>query len=298
MEHYGTTFRIFRKNKGYTLKQVANTIVSVSFLSKFERGDSDISFATLIELLNRIMVTHEEFYFTHHSGKSNAIEEFFNTAEKAHLTNDLTTIIRMKKEALEKYEQTKHVPYHCNALLLEVYGSMIQNKSTSVTPNALEVLTNYLFDIEVWGYYELRLYNSTLFLLPPNSVIIFSETVHSKSEILIKLPLLHAILNRILLNTITYLTGGQNPCFLYEKEVRMFIDYLGKLEIPETDLHARLALSQAKGFLEIRLGRIDEGITAINRTIVIYKELGSQKLADSSEKYLQILLHNQRSKND
>lgn len=298
MQHYGTTFRTFRKNKGYTLKQVATKIVSVSFLSKFERGDSDISFSTLIELLNRIMVTQEEFYFTHHAGKSNAIEEFFNTAEEAYLNSDLKTITQMKKAASKKHEQTNHVPYHCNVLLLEVYTCMIENSPISVTNSALHILTNYLFDIEVWGYYELRLYNSTLFLLPPKLVITFSETVHHKSELLRKLPLLHTLLIRILLNTITYLTGGQNPDFAYEKETRMFIDYLEQGKIPETDLHARLALTQAKGFLKIRLGKTEEGIAAINRTIAIYKELGAEQLADRSTKYLQILLDNQSLIND
>lgn len=290
MQHYGTTFRTFRKNKGYTLKHVAEKIVSVSFLSKFERGDSDISFSTLVELLNRIMVTHEEFYFTHHSGKTNAIEEFFNAAEEAYLNSDLNTITQMKKAALKEYEQTNHVPYHCNVLLLEVYTCMIENSPISVKHSALHILTNYLFDIEVWGYYELRLYNSTLFLLPPNLVIIFSKTVHDKSKSLKKLPVLHKILIRILLNTVTYLTGGQNPDFSYEKETRMFIDYLENSEIPETDLYARVALIQANGYLQIRLNQTAKGIETINRTISIYKELDALELADESAKYLQIML--------
>src|SRR5699024_10191772 len=97
MKNYGTTFRTFRQNKGYTLKQVATGIVSVSFLSKFERGDSDISFSTMGDLLDRIMVTFEEFYFFHNAGKSNVIEDFFNAAETAYVHRDLTTIDELKK---------------------------------------------------------------------------------------------------------------------------------------------------------------------------------------------------------
>lgn len=198
---------------------------------------------------------------------------------------------------MKKYEETNHAPYHCNFLLLEVYTSIIENKRNKVTNNALHILTNYLFDIEVWGYYELRLYNSTLFLLPPNLVITFSKTVYNKSELFKRLPLLHNVLIRILLNTITYLTGGQNPYFAFEKETSIFIKFIEKIQIPETDLHARLALQQAKGFLKIRLGETDEGIEVINKTISIYQELGAEQLANRSIKYLQILLNNQRSLN-
>src|SRR5699024_11134865 len=211
MEHYGATFRTFRQHKGYTLKQVATGIVSISFLSKFERGDSDISFSVMVELLDRIMVTYEEFYFLHNAGKSNAIDEFFTQAQNAYVLRDVPTINRLKKQALEDYQRTNHPPFHCNALLLEVYRLMIELDFPQVDHEASQQLTNYLFDIEVWGYYELSLYNSTLFLLEPESVITFSELIYSKSSSIKNLPSLHKLLIRILLNTITYLTGGQDP---------------------------------------------------------------------------------------
>src|SRR5699024_7021743 len=108
MEHYGATFRTFRQNKGYTLKQVATGIVSISFLSKFERGDSDISFSVMIALLDRMMVTYEEFYFLHNAGKSNAIEEFFRVSGKAYMTRDIPTLLTLKQQSLENYERTNH----------------------------------------------------------------------------------------------------------------------------------------------------------------------------------------------
>lgn len=296
MSNYGKTFRTFRKNKGYTLNHVANGIVSVSFLSKFERGDSSISFPILIELLDRIMVTYEEFYFLHHSGKSNPIEEFFNAAENAFAKRDLPAITQLKKEAVENYKQTNHVPYHCNVLLLEVYESMIKNKPIAVTNTSLQILTNYLFDIEVWGYYELRLYNSALFLLPAELVITFSEIVYKNSDLMKKLPVLHNVFTRVLLNTITYLTGGQNPQFIYEQECRTFITYLEESDIPETDLHARLALIQAKGYLDLRLGETNKGIESIQRVISIYEQSGSKKLALEATNYLHILLNNQKNR--
>lgn len=290
MQSFGHSFRTIRKNKGYTLKHVASGIISISFLSKFERGDSDISLSTFIDLLDRIMITYEEFYSFHHSGKSNVIEAFFNRAEKAYIHRDLKTIEEMKMQALKSYQQTNHSPYHCNTLLLDVYKSIIQNEHFSVTNESLHVLTNYFFDIESWGYYELCLYNSTLFLLPTELVITFSNTVYSKKEMVKNIPFLHNVFIRILLNTVTYLTGGQDSEFAYEKECRTFLTFIENSDIPEQDLHARAALNQAKGYLLIRLGNIDKGIEIINRTISIYKELGAENLAFESSNYLQILL--------
>src|SRR5690625_698549 len=291
MTNYGTTFRTFRKNKDYTLQQVATGIVSVSFLSKFERGESDISFSVMIELLDRMMVTFEEFYFLHNAGKSNVIEEFFNVAERAYVHRDLATLNELKTQALTNYQSTDHIPFHCNALLLDLYRAMIQKEEMDVTDDSLQLLMNYLFDIEVWGYYELCLYNSTLFLLPPKSVITFSETIYKKSASMNKLPLVHNIFIRILLNTITYLTGGQDPYFTYEKECRTFMDYLKQSDIPEQDLHARIAFMQAKGYVDVRIGNMKRGVNRLERAIALYEELGAKELAWQSSSYLNIFLN-------
>lgn len=274
MGNYGATFRTFRKNKGYTLKQVARGIVSISFLSKFERGDSDISFSVMVQLLDRMMVTYEEFYFLHNAGKSNAIEEFFTQAQKAYVLRDGPTINRLKKQALEDYQRTNHIPFHCNALLLEVYRSMIELDLPQLDHEASQQLTNYLFDIEVWGYYELSLYNSTLFLLEPESVIVFTELIVNKSESIKKLPLLHNVLIRILLNTITYLTGGQDPHFAYEEECKTFMKYLKNSDIPEEDMYGRIGYMQAQAYIDVRLGNIDKGESALKKSISMYEELG------------------------
>src|SRR5699024_867559 len=226
-------------------KQVATGIVSISFLSKFERGDSDISFSVMVELLDRIMVTYEEFYFLHNAGKSNAIDEFFNQAQNAYVQRNIPTINTLKEQALDDYQRTNHIPFHCNALLLEVYRSMIELDLPQLDHTATQQLTNYLFDIEVWGYYELSLYNSTLFLLEPESVIVFTELIYHKSSSIENLPSLHKLLIRILLNTITYLTGGQNPHFAYEEECETFMDYLKNCGIPEEDIYSRIGYKQA-----------------------------------------------------
>lgn len=290
MSSYGVTFRTFRKNKGYTLQQVAEGIVSISFLSKFERGDSDISFSVMVKLLERLTVTYEEFYFLHNREQTNAIDEFFNRAEAAYAGRDISAIHRLKEQAVHNYKQSGLTPFQCNVLLLEVYRSMIELNAPAFEDESLEQLKNYFFDIETWGYYELRLYNSTLFLLPPESTIFFSKSICSKIESIKKLPLLHNVFIRIMLNTVTYLTGGQNPVFLYEEECRTFMNYLDKSDIPEGDLKARVGYIQAQAYLDIRLGHTDKGVTALKRVISLYNDLGAHKLAKYSTNYLDIML--------
>ena len=60
MKKFGESLRIIRKAKGITIKQAAGDIVTPAFLSKVERGKSDISFSKLVEILDRMNVDIHE----------------------------------------------------------------------------------------------------------------------------------------------------------------------------------------------------------------------------------------------
>ncbi|WHQ66967.1 helix-turn-helix domain-containing protein [Lactiplantibacillus plantarum] len=61
MTEIGEIYRDLRLGKHVTLKDASNGIVSLAFLSRFERGLYDISFNHLLELLDRINVQLSEF---------------------------------------------------------------------------------------------------------------------------------------------------------------------------------------------------------------------------------------------
>ena len=63
MENIGGTFRLLRKSKHLSLDAVGKGIVTTSFLSRFERGQYDISVQNLNRLLERINVTWSEFVY-------------------------------------------------------------------------------------------------------------------------------------------------------------------------------------------------------------------------------------------
>ncbi|HGS1147283.1 TPA: helix-turn-helix domain-containing protein [Streptococcus pneumoniae] len=61
MKNYGEAFRYFRKLNGYSLEYAAADSISKSQLSRFERGENEISLSTFFELLSNINVSIENF---------------------------------------------------------------------------------------------------------------------------------------------------------------------------------------------------------------------------------------------
>lgn len=61
MENFGAAFKNLRITRGYTQKEVAEDVVSVQFLRKFENENNDIRLSNFHRLLNNMNLTYAEF---------------------------------------------------------------------------------------------------------------------------------------------------------------------------------------------------------------------------------------------
>ncbi|WP_274309887.1 helix-turn-helix domain-containing protein [Solibacillus daqui] len=288
---YGKTLRMIRQQKGITLKKLADNICSVSFLSKFERGDSDITLSLMTRLLEKLMMNFDEFLFIHHDYQHDQLEQFFNAARTAYLNRDVNQLKQLKNTALNKWKQYGVETYHFNAMLLEVYESIVDSKymDEGIKEYDISLLSDYLFRVEVWGYYELSLYNGTLLLLEPDMVIMLSRTAYEKSARFQDFKKVNESITAVLFNTIIFLLGSVNRFheeFTYKKEFMEFISYLEKIALPESNLIERKHLLELKGAYDIRIGNKEEGIAKIKKAIRILNDLNSTKLANNIEQYL------------
>ena len=60
-DHLGEIFREFRTNRNISLKQIADNTVSASQISRFERGETDISLSRFLRVLDNMHVEMNEF---------------------------------------------------------------------------------------------------------------------------------------------------------------------------------------------------------------------------------------------
>lgn len=282
---------MIRKQKGITLKKLADNICSVSFLSKFERGDSDITLGLMTRLLEKLMMNFDEFLYIHHDFQPDKLEHFFKTARTAYLNRDVKQLQQLKNEALKKWKQYDVETYHYNALLIEVYESIADKQYTSegIEEYDIHLLSDYLFRVEVWGYYELTLYNGTLLLLQPDMVIMLSRTAYEKSARFRDYKKVNDAITAVLFNTIIYLLGPVNRFhegFTFQKEFSEFISYLETIAIPESNLMERVYLLELKGVYDIRTGNKVEGTAKINQAIQLLNDMNSAKMAYNIEQYL------------
>ncbi len=246
----------------------------------------------MTRLLENLMMNFDEFLYIHNDFHHDKLDNFFQTARNAYLNRDVRQLKQLKNSQLKKWKQYSVETYHYNALFIKVFESIVDHKyiDEGVQENDIRLLSEYLFRVEVWGYYELKLYNGTLLLLPPDMVILLSRTAYEKSSRFRDYKRVNDEITAVLFNTIIFLLGSVNRFheeFTYQKEISEFFSILEAIALPERNLLERVNLLELKGAYEIRTGNIEEGTIKITQAIQILKDLKSTRLANNIEQYLQ-----------
>ena len=171
---YGQVYKSLRKNKNKTLEDVANENISKSFLSKFERGKSDISFSRMTYILKAINVSLSEFQHLMEEGKDlDDIETYLIEISTFYYLKDIKALRKNVDEEKKKYKITGKVEYLHKYILALAFICDIEQKKLPEKEN--EILSNYLFDIEYWGKYEFVLLSNTISVINLNTATILAD---------------------------------------------------------------------------------------------------------------------------
>ncbi|MFD1928820.1 helix-turn-helix domain-containing protein [Sporosarcina siberiensis] len=291
MKAFGVTLRQIREHKGWTMKEVADGICSISFLSKFERGDSDITLGLFTKVLDKLMMSFDEFLFVHDEFQLGQLEQFFKSISTAYKRGDSAAIRTLKEQEMKKWKQTGIEAYQYHVLMLEMYESILDNKVIDEKSNKQEIqkLSDYFFGVEVWGYYEFTLYNATMLFLDADMVLQLSRTAYEKSIRYKEFQRVNEVIGTILMNTIIYLLGPINHFtkdMRFQTELTEFFSYLNAISVPEHKLFERANLMYLKGAYELKTGNNPKGIALIQKAIHVFTELGCVAQANLIENYL------------
>ncbi|ABF34893.1 Transcriptional regulator, MutR family [Streptococcus pyogenes MGAS10270] len=76
MNHFGEIFKTFRESRGLRLKDVAKAGISTSQLSRFEKGETDLTISTFMLILDESNMPIDEFmYAVHDFHRDNTIQD-------------------------------------------------------------------------------------------------------------------------------------------------------------------------------------------------------------------------------
>lgn len=166
----GITLRKVRKGKQISLCSVADEHLSKSQISRFERGESEISCIRLINILDKLHITLDEFLVLHNEDYTNA-ELFANLVQyirKQYSSHNIKNIAALLSDSSH---------YTLNSFEKTMIKSILHTMDSSIIPSNKELLqlTDYLFKVEKWGYYEITLLGNCVRTINYNSYFLLTK---------------------------------------------------------------------------------------------------------------------------
>ncbi|WP_173283447.1 Rgg/GadR/MutR family transcriptional regulator [Streptococcus sp. 9903] len=166
----GITLRKVRKGKQISLCSVADEHLSKSQISRFERGESEISCIRLINILDKLHVTLDEFLILHDDDYTNS-ESFANLVQyirKQYSSQSIDNIACLLSDTTN---------YTLDPLEKTMVKSILHTMDSRIIPSDEELLqlTGYLFKVEKWGYYEIIIFGNCARTINYNSYFLLTK---------------------------------------------------------------------------------------------------------------------------
>lgn len=263
----GITLRKVRKGKQISLCSVADEHLSKSQISRFERGESEISCIRLINILDKLHITLDEFLILHNEDYTNA-ELFANLVQyirKQYSSHNIKNIAALLSDSSH---------YTLNSFEKTMIKSILHTMDSSIIPSNKELLqlTNYLFKVEKWGYYEITLLGNCVRTINYNSYFLLTKEMLNNYIYSSLNKTNKRIVTQLAINCLILSVDKEefSNCTCLITEIKALLDN-------ELNFYEQTVFLYATGYFEFKR-HLDSGIEKMKQAIQVLDILGEDKL--------------------
>ena len=264
----GITLRKIRKGKQISLCSIADSNLSKSQISRFERGESEISCIRLINILDKLHVTLDEFLILHDDDYTNS-ESFANLVQyirKQYSSQSIDNIACLLSDTTN---------YTLDPLEKTMVKSILHTMDSRIIPSDEELLqlTDYLFKVEKWGYYEIIIFGNCARTINYNSYFLLTKELLKNY--------IYSSLNKTNKRMVTQLVIN---CLILSIDEEKFsncsylISKIKTLLDNELNFYEQTVFLYATGYFEFKRCQSTSGIEKMKQAIQVFDILGEDKL--------------------
>ena len=267
MQNLGEVFKELRKSRNVSLQEATGGEFTYSMLSKFERGEADLSSMKLITAVDNIHSDLNEFMYLVRGFSQKKVLAFQENLWDLYDREGIDSLHSLYEETTKKYRSSAKKSYLLQMIriksLLVFFDSEIR-----ATDEELTFLYDYFFTIDIWGNYELELFSTISTLFPLSLYFKYSREMLQKTDLLGSLPS-----NKIAIDTI--LINGLFKAIEEKDKLKAdyFIFQIEKRELPESQAYLKIIYMIAKGYYDTIFKVENKGLEKIQRGITILQDL-------------------------
>ena len=267
MQNLGEVFKELRKSRNVSLQEATGGEFTYSMLSKFERGEADLSSMKLITALDNIHSDLNEFMYLVRGFSQKKVLAFQENLWDLYDREGIDSLHSLYEQKTQKYRSSGEKSYLLQMIriksLLVFFDSEIR-----ATDEELTFLYDYFFTIDIWGNYELELFSTISTLFPLPLYFKYSREMLQKTDLLGSLPS-----NKVGIDTI--LINGLFKAI--EEKDKLKADYftfqIEKRDLPESEAYLKIIYMIAKGYYDTIFNVENKGLEKIQRGITILQDL-------------------------
>lgn len=267
MQNMGEVFKELRKSRNISLQEATGGEFTYSMLSKFERGEADLSSMKLITALDNIHSDLNEFMYLVRGFSQKQVLAFQENLWKLYDREGIDSLYSLYEETTQKYRSSAKKSYLLQMIriksLLVFFDSEIR-----ATDEELTFLYDYFFTIDIWGNYELELFSTISTLFPLPLYFKYSREMLQKTDLLGSLPSNKVGIDTILINGLFKAIEEKDKL-----KADYFVFQIEKRDLPESQAYLKIIYMIAKGYYDTIFKVENKGLEKIQRGITILQDL-------------------------
>ena len=267
MQNLGEVFKELRKSRNVSLQEATGGEFTYSMLSKFERGEADLSSMKLITALDNIHSDLNEFMYLVRGFSQKKVLAFQENLWDLYDREGIDSLQSLYEETTKKYRSSAKTSYLLQMIriksLLVFFDSEIR-----ATDEELTFLYDYFFTIDIWGNYELELFSTISTLFPLPLYFKYSREMLQKTDLLGSLPSNKVGIDTILINGLFKAIEEKDKL-----KADYFVFQIEKRELPESQAYLKIIYMIAKGYYDTIFNVKNKGLEKIQRGITILQDL-------------------------
>ncbi|MCJ0537594.1 helix-turn-helix domain-containing protein [Enterococcus cecorum] len=283
MENYGEIFKTYREARGLSLKDIAESGLSTSQLSRFEKGESDLTITKFIKALRKIKMPINEFMYATNNFKIDEINRLWVQIQTLFITKDIHGLQKLLSEQQEMEREVK-IFQQLNTTIIKIYLSDL-TKEKLYTQKDIDYIVDYLFGVDYWGEYELLIFSNLLFALNHEMSMMLLKEMNRRTDFYKEIPSNRRIIASMNLNAFIMCIERNKwlDAHYFEKQLEMTF-------FKETEIYERYYFYFAKQMLRYKKDGEDNAIIEMKKIIAGLKMVDCHNIASSFEEELAKML--------
>lgn len=270
----GKTLRKIRKGKRVSLSSIADEHLSKSQISRFERGESEISCIRLINILDKLHISLDEFLILHDNDytRNTSFIKLVQYIRKQYYLHNIDSIKSLLYSSSD---------FDLNPLERTMIKSILYTLDNTIIPSDEEILqlTDYLFKVEKWGYYEIILLTNCIRTIQYNSCFLLTKEmlgnyIYSSSNKTNKRLVTQLAINCLIVSIDN--SEFSNCVFL--------ISEIKKLLHNEQNYYEQTVFLYATGYFEFKIN-LGNGTKKMQKALKIFEILGERSIGSQYQEH-------------